>query len=134
MTYTRLILRNLTRHPLRALLTTLSIALSIFLVCAVLPSHLFSANPDSLVWYQLEPHAIDRFTLRIHVLVPPEHLHDERAAMLREFVDGVHHEDIAMCSAVQRGVQARLAARGPLSHLERAIAQLHVWLDARLAP
>jgi putative ABC transport system permease protein len=36
VTYGRLILRNLTRHPLRALLTTLSIALSIFLVCAVL--------------------------------------------------------------------------------------------------
>ncbi|HEV7730616.1 MAG TPA: ABC transporter permease [Candidatus Binatia bacterium] len=36
MTYGRLILRNLTRHPLRTLLTTLSIGLSIFLVCAVL--------------------------------------------------------------------------------------------------
>jgi putative ABC transport system permease protein len=36
MTYTRLILRNMTRHPLRTLLTTLSIGLSIFLVCAVL--------------------------------------------------------------------------------------------------
>ncbi len=36
MTYGRLIFRNLTRHPLRTLLTTLSIGLSIFLVCAVL--------------------------------------------------------------------------------------------------
>ena len=36
MTYPRLVLRNLLRHPLRMLLTTLSIALSIFLVCAVL--------------------------------------------------------------------------------------------------
>ncbi|HJQ83274.1 MAG TPA: ABC transporter permease [Candidatus Binatia bacterium] len=36
MTYSRLVLRNLLRHPLRAVLTTLSIALSIFLVCAVL--------------------------------------------------------------------------------------------------
>ncbi len=36
MTYPRLILRNLWRHPLRTVLTTLSIALSIFLVCAVL--------------------------------------------------------------------------------------------------
>lgn len=104
-----------------------------FLVCAVLPCHLFSANPDSLVWYQIEPHAIDRFTLRIHVCVPPEHLHDERAAMLREFVEAVHREDVVLCSAVQRGVQGRLAARGPLSHLERALAQLHAWLDARLA-
>ena len=31
MTYPRLILRNLWRHPLRTVLTTLSIALSIFL-------------------------------------------------------------------------------------------------------
>jgi putative ABC transport system permease protein len=36
MTYPRLIVRNLFRHPLRSLFTTLSIALSIFLVCAVL--------------------------------------------------------------------------------------------------
>ena len=36
MTYTRLVWRNLFRHPLRTLFTTLSIALSIFLVCAVL--------------------------------------------------------------------------------------------------
>ena len=36
MTHTRLVLRNLFRHPLRTLFTTLSIALSIFLVCAVL--------------------------------------------------------------------------------------------------
>ena len=36
MTYPHLVLRNLLRHPLRSILTTLSIALSIFLVCAVL--------------------------------------------------------------------------------------------------
>ena len=36
MTYPRLVLRNLVRHPYRTLFTTLSIALSIFLVCAVL--------------------------------------------------------------------------------------------------
>jgi putative ABC transport system permease protein len=36
LTYGRLIIRNLFRHPLRSLFTTLSIALSIFLVCAVL--------------------------------------------------------------------------------------------------
>jgi len=36
MTYPGLVVRNLVRHPLRSLLTTLSIALSIFLVCAVL--------------------------------------------------------------------------------------------------
>ena len=36
MSYGRLIVRNLFRHPLRSVFTTLSIALSIFLVCAVL--------------------------------------------------------------------------------------------------
>jgi len=36
MTHTRLVLRNLLRHPLRTVLTTVSIALSVFLVCAVL--------------------------------------------------------------------------------------------------
>jgi cell division protein FtsX len=36
MSWSRLIVRNLVRHPLRSIFTTLSIALSIFLVCAVL--------------------------------------------------------------------------------------------------
>ncbi len=36
MTYPRFVLRNLFRHPLRSVFTMLSIALSIFLVCAVL--------------------------------------------------------------------------------------------------
>jgi putative ABC transport system permease protein len=36
MSWGRLVVRNLFRHPLRSLFTTLSIALSIFLVCAVL--------------------------------------------------------------------------------------------------
>jgi putative ABC transport system permease protein len=36
MTWPRLVWRNLFRHPLRTVFTTLSIALSIFLVCAVL--------------------------------------------------------------------------------------------------
>ena len=36
MTYPRLVWKNLLRHPLRTVFTTLSIALSIFLVCAVL--------------------------------------------------------------------------------------------------
>jgi hypothetical protein len=36
MSYAHLVVRNLFRHPLRSLFTTLSIALSIFLVCAVL--------------------------------------------------------------------------------------------------
>jgi putative ABC transport system permease protein len=36
VTYPRLVLRNLLRHPLRTTFTMLSIALSIFLVCAVL--------------------------------------------------------------------------------------------------
>jgi putative ABC transport system permease protein len=36
VTYPRLVLRNLLRHPLRTVFTTVSIALSIFLVCAVL--------------------------------------------------------------------------------------------------
>jgi len=36
MTWTGFVVRNLLRHPLRTALTTLSVALSIFLVCAVL--------------------------------------------------------------------------------------------------
>jgi len=104
-----------------------------FLVVAVFPTLLFAVNPDSMVWYQLEPQAVDRFTLRISVCVPPASAGDERVAQLRTFVDAVHQQDIVACAGVQSGLASRFAAPGPLSHLEKPIAQFAAWLRARLA-
>lgn len=103
-----------------------------FIVCAVFPFHLFAVNPDSLVWYQIEPHSVDRFVLRVHVCVPPQHLADERVEHLRAFVDIVHRQDILVCQGVQTGVHSQYAAPGRLSHLEKAIRQFHGFLLERL--
>lgn len=102
-----------------------------FLVCSVFPLQLFTANPDSAVWYELLPHGPERFTLRVHVCVPAS-ASEEDAANLRAFVDAVHREDMAACASVQSGLRSRLAARGRLSHLERCIAQFHRFVAERI--
>jgi hypothetical protein len=103
-----------------------------FLVCAVFPFHLFAVNPDSLVFYRLEPQAVEQFRLSIHVCVPPAFGDDERVEHLRSFLDVVHRQDITVCEGVQRGVRSRLAAPGRLSHLEKAIWQFDQFVLGRL--
>ena len=107
-----------------------------FLVAAVFPFQLFTLQPDAMLWYRMEPVAADRFRLFIHPCVPAEVADDPAYAAaiegLRAFIESVHREDIEACSGVQRGARARLAEAGPLSHLEKPIAQLQRWLAARL--
>lgn len=103
-----------------------------FIVGAVFPFHLFVANPDSMVYYRLEPRSVEDFTLQIHLCVPPEVAGDERVNQLRGFLDVVHQQDIAACRGVQAGARSRLAAQGRLSHLEKAIWQFDRWLLDRL--
>jgi phenylpropionate dioxygenase-like ring-hydroxylating dioxygenase large terminal subunit len=101
-----------------------------FLVCCAFPLHLFAANPDSAAWYEILPHGPERFTLRVHVCVPPG-VTDEQGEMLRAFIDAVHREDITACTSVQAGLRSRLAARGRLSHLEKALWQFQRWIAER---
>jgi phenylpropionate dioxygenase-like ring-hydroxylating dioxygenase large terminal subunit len=102
-----------------------------FLVCCAFPSHLFAANPDSAVWYEILPHGPERFTLRVHVCVPQEAT-DAQGALLCSFVDAVHREDMVACASVQEGLRSRLAERGRLSHLEKANWQFHRWIAGRM--
>jgi hypothetical protein len=103
-----------------------------FLVGAVFPHLLFALQPDGMLWYRMELVAADRFRLSIHPCLPAEGADEtgfaERVDQLRGFVDAVHREDIVACTGVQRGARARLAAAGPLSLLEKPIAQFHRWL------
>jgi phenylpropionate dioxygenase-like ring-hydroxylating dioxygenase large terminal subunit len=103
-----------------------------FLVTAIFPHLLFSLQPDGMFWYRMEPQAVDRFRLSIHPCLSAEAAEDpgyaERVGLLRGYVDAIHREDIGACTGVQRGVHARLAQAGPLSHLEKPIAQFHRWL------
>jgi phenylpropionate dioxygenase-like ring-hydroxylating dioxygenase large terminal subunit len=98
-----------------------------FLVCCAFPLQLFTANPDSGIWYEILPHGPERFTLRVHVCVPPE-AREEQGELLRGFVDAVHREDIAACTSVQEGLRSRLAAPGRLSHLEKCVWQFQRWI------
>ena len=102
-----------------------------FLVCCAFPLHLFAAQPDSLAWYEILPHGPERFTLRVHVCIPPEAT-DAQGEGLRAFVDAVHREDIGACTSVQAGLRSRLAARGRLSHLEKCIWQFQRWTSQQL--
>jgi phenylpropionate dioxygenase-like ring-hydroxylating dioxygenase large terminal subunit len=108
-----------------------------FLVCAVFPFALFTVQPDSMLWYQLEPVAVDRFRLRIHPCVPAAALADDRfrdaLAGFRTFADAVHRQDIGACDGVQAGLRSRLAEPGRYSHLEKALWQLQRFLRERLA-
>ena len=107
-----------------------------FLVVAVFPHLLFALQPDCMFWYRMEPVAVDRFRLAIHPCVPLDAASDpaQSAALdtLRAIVDAIHRQDIAACDGVQQGLRARLAAPGPLSHLEKPIAQLARWWRERM--
>jgi phenylpropionate dioxygenase-like ring-hydroxylating dioxygenase large terminal subunit len=103
-----------------------------FLVCCAFPLHLFAAQPDSLAWYEILPLAPERFTLRVHVCVPPG-VSDEQGEPLRSFVDAVHREDVRACTNVQAGLRSSLAARGRFSHLEKCVWQFQRWLTRQLA-
>lgn len=102
-----------------------------FLVCCVFPLHLFATNPDSIAWYEVVPHGAERFTLRVHVCVPPG-VTDEEGEGLRSFIDAVHREDIRACTSVQQGLRSTLAARGRLSHLEKCVWQFQRWVSERV--
>lgn len=101
-----------------------------FLVCCAFPLHLFAVQQDSAAWYEILPESAERFTLRVHVCVPPDTT-DERGAALRSVIDAIHQEDIRACTNVQSGLRSRLAAPGRLSHLEKALWQFHGWISER---
>ena len=107
-----------------------------FVVAAVFPFHLFSVQPDSLVWYRMEPRAVNRFALSIHLCVPPGAEQDaEYEAKLngvKSWLDAIHRQDIAACEGVWRGLNGSLAAQGRLSHLEKAIWQLNRFVVERM--
>ena len=103
-----------------------------FLVCAVFPFHLFAMNSDSMIYYQIEPHGVEHFTLHLFVCVPPAAAGDPAVEQLRGFVDTVHQQDIIACSGVQAGLRSRLAAPGRYSHLEKALWQFHQFVVSRV--
>jgi phenylpropionate dioxygenase-like ring-hydroxylating dioxygenase large terminal subunit len=106
-----------------------------FVVVAIFPFHLFSIAPDSMQYYQLQPLAVDRLTLRIFNCLPPESQLPEYAGTteaIRDFVNSVHLQDIVACEGVQAGYRSRLARPSRYSHLEKALWQFHRYVAGRL--
>ena len=106
MSYTRLVWRNLFRHPLRTLFTTLSIALSIFLVCAVLtlPAAMerIIARVGSSVRISVHHEAGLTYWL------PFSYVHKVRELPRVEFVVGPHRQDVVWVEAEVRELILRL--------------------------
>ena len=104
------------------------------LAFCVFPYSLVATAGTLATWYQLLPHAHDRMTLRIHILLDPEVAADPaREEAITHLVEGVrwiHGEDIPVNEGPWRGLHSPLAAQGRLSPYEAAIWQLNqLWVD-----
>ncbi|MCB1692667.1 MAG: aromatic ring-hydroxylating dioxygenase subunit alpha [Pseudomonadales bacterium] len=102
--------------------------------CVVSPTLIFAANDTSVFWYQLFPHAHNSMTLKIHLLLRPEVVADERFAPhipeVLELARFVHLEDIAVNEGPWRGLHAPMARAGRLSPLEAAIWHMNqYWVN-----
>lgn len=100
-----------------------------FVVAAIFPLTLmfFTEGETPLgVWYELADIETDHFTLKIHLLAPPEFAAvPEFVALYREQVTAIHLEDVPACQGVQQGVASPLYRPGPLSHLEQPLWRFH---------
>lgn len=103
----------------------------------IYPHFLLGIQASSVVWYQVLPHTVDHFTLRIHVLVPSASIRlpgfDEIKEGLKAIVSAIHQEDIAANDRVWKGLQSPLAKPGRLAPLEKAIWQQNQWWLSQLS-
>jgi len=97
----------------------------------------FALGPDAATFFEWLPTGAGSHHLDIHVVVPPASFDAPGFdACLRAMLDAVRaiqEEDARINAAVQGGLGARLAARGPLSPLERPLWQFQRYLARRLA-
>jgi phenylpropionate dioxygenase-like ring-hydroxylating dioxygenase large terminal subunit len=102
----------------------------------IFPFHLFAPTAESLTWYHIIPHEVDRFTLRIYTCFPQatlaEPAHKAAVEGIQEFIRIVHNQDIAACEAVWAGLGAKSFSSGRLSILEKSIWQFNQWWLERL--
>lgn len=100
-----------------------------FVVAAIFPLTLmfFTQGETPLgVWYELADIETDHFTLKIHLLAPPEFAAvPEFVALYRDQVTAIHLEDVPACQGVQKGIASPLYRPGPLSHLEQPLWRFH---------
>lgn len=103
------------------------------LVFGAVPPMLFAAlMPHGAKLYRIAPHAADRMTLTIYLLLPPSSLElpdfDALLAVSRERLELVDVPDIRTSERMYRGLRSQFAPRGPFSHQERTLPQFNQWL------
>jgi len=107
-----------------------------FRLYLVYPYQLLNVLPDRIFWFCLQPQGAARTRFQAHILVRREALelpgYAERMEAERRFLVIVNDEDIAVNEMQQRGANARAAAPGRFSHLEKASWQLATYVRERL--
>jgi nitrite reductase/ring-hydroxylating ferredoxin subunit len=104
-----------------------------YMVFGAVPPTLFVAlTPTGAKLYRIIPHAADRMTLTILLMLPPSTLEldniEELKAGSRRRIDLVDVPDIETSVRMYKGLRSRHAPRGPFSHQERTLPQFNQWL------
>lgn len=111
--------------------------LSRLLIVGIYPGLALVFAGSSVNWFSFTPRGVRQTGLRVGWLAPPRYFADanigERIAHDRATLEAILAEDKASCSAVQRGLESRDAVAGPLSPIERTIAEFVRYLARRLA-
>lgn len=107
-----------------------------FWVAQLFPTLLFALARGNLPlasWYEMDIQGPDRFTLHIHLMLPPELVGEE------ELIDAIvsqvqvfHAEDVAMCEGIQRGAAAKLFQPTRLAVQEETVAAFHRHLHRKM--
>jgi phenylpropionate dioxygenase-like ring-hydroxylating dioxygenase large terminal subunit len=100
------------------------------------PTFLLFAAPDRVFWYRVLPEGPQRVRLLTTLLVMPEAKrmpeYEQRLAGEVEMLNGFHTEDMEVCVAVQKGMNAAAYRPGRLSHLEVPIWHIQRYLARQL--
>ncbi|WP_082006281.1 aromatic ring-hydroxylating oxygenase subunit alpha [Sphingomonas sp. ERG5] len=101
-------------------------------ILGIYPNLVIAFSGATATWFRFTPITADTTTLHVGWLTPVGHdplrLEQEHATVERILL-----EDRISCAAVQRGLAGRDASQGPLSPLERPIAEFARYLAGRLA-
>jgi phenylpropionate dioxygenase-like ring-hydroxylating dioxygenase large terminal subunit len=112
-------------------------AMSHFFICGIYPSLTLVLAGPTAVWFCFEPLEAGRVKVRAGQMNPPSYFKasslDERVAGAKAMLQGILDEDKSGCLEVQRGLSMADAASGPLSPIERPIAEFLRYLARRLA-
>ncbi len=105
-------------------------------VFAVYPSLMITLTPGYFWYLSLHPISAGRVHITFGGGLSPDFLadpdHDKHMAATKALLDEVNEEDKGCTERVYRGVSARLAAPGPISHLERPLYDFSRYLASRL--